>query len=354
MTDNNKSGSDDWGSRQERRMINRLIGLPIALGIILVFLGLDSKFGLLEYLSNFSGYILTLWEKLTIFWNKFIMLVKEGWLVHLLALLGIWIVIDVLKNRLDAVKTPESTVSTPEPEFEGKWGGRITGNLIVVFDDVKSFLVWVIVLYAIFVSILLNPIGELFGDLQIYYSRFVQNQLWLLNGICGLVAIGVIWFAISSIKGHFSVESTAQRKRPMFFEEMQDTLVSILHPMGFEEKEGPAGLTRSVTFSRNQLIVSLWYDVRDQIYFVDASSRYSLEEMEKGMEAIMAKSKAGGEFDKTEYAKFNAKDFSVDGTILDADTFKSNVISKLHRWLAEHNGGKGSEYLTTTNGEVGS
>ena len=345
MTDNNKSGSDDWGSRQERRMINRLMGLPIALVIIFSFLWFDSKFGLLEYLSNYSGYILTLWENITIFWNKFIMSVRVGWLVHLLAMLGVWIVVDVLKNRLNAIKLLERTVPDPESGLWEKWGGRIIGNLMVIFDGVKSFLVWVIVLYAIFVAVLLDPIGGLFGDLEIYYSRFVQNQLWLLNGICGLAAIGFVWFAISSIKGYFSIESTAQRKRPKFFEEMQETLGSILCPMGFEEKEGPGGLTRGVTFSRDQLVVDFWYDVRDQIYFVDASSKYSLEEREKGMEAIITNSKAGGEFNQTEYAKFNAKDFSVDGAILDADTFKYNAISKLHRWLAEHNISKGSEYL---------
>lgn len=350
MTDNkNESDSNNWGSRQERRIINSLIGLPIALVIIFVSLWLDSKFKLLEYLSNYSGYILTLWEKVTIFWNKLIMSVRGGWLVHLLVLLGIWIVIDVLKSRLAAVETPESTVLVSESGFWEKWGGRITGNLIVIFDDVKSFLVWIIVLYTIFVSVLLNPTRELFGGLKIYYSRFVQNQLWLINGLCGLVAIGFVWFAISTIKGHFSVESTAQRKRPKFFEEMQETLESILRPMGFEEKEGPAGLTRGITFSRDQLVVDFWYDFRDQIFFVDASSKYSLEEREKRMEAVIAKSKAGGEFDQTGYATFNVKDFSVEGTILDADTFKSNSISKLHRWLAEHNVSIGSEYLTENN-----
>jgi hypothetical protein len=342
MTDNNKSGSEDWGSRQERKTVEKLKGAGVAIVIIVLYNLLDPKHILLEYLS-------VLLYKVSVLWSQFVLLTQRNWLIYLIGLFSAWIVIALLQKFFAVMSLPKEGGQNPgygvESGFWEKWGGRIIGNLIVIFDAMKSFLVWVIVLYVIFAAVLLDPIGELFGDLQIYYSRFVQNQLWLLNGICGLVAIGVIWFAISSIKGHFSVESKAQRKRPMFFEEMQDTLMSILNPMGFEEKEGPAGLTRAVTFSRDQLIVSLWYDVRDQIYFVDASSKYSFAESENAMEAIMAKSKVGGEFDQTEYAKFSAKDFSVDGAILDADTFKNNAISKLHRWLAEHNISKGSEYL---------
>ena len=343
MTEKKKtSGSDNWGTRQERKMAERFTIAAITVVVIVLYNLLDPKHILLEYLAM-------LLYKFSVLWNQFVFLVQRNWLIYLLSLLGSWIVVSLLQNRLTTIKFPEKIPPDSESGFWEKWGGRITGNLIVILGDVKSFLVWVTVIYVVFISILLNLAGKLISDFEIYYSRFVQNQLWLINGLCGLVTIGFVWFSISSIKNHFSVESMAHRKRPKFFEEMQETLGSILRPMGFEEKEDPAGLARGVTFSRDKLTVSFWYDYRDQIYFVDSSSRYSLEEREKRMEALMEKSKAGGEFDQMEYAKLNVKDFSVEGTILDADSFKSNSISKLYRWLSEHNVSKVSEYLAENN-----
>lgn len=317
--------------QQERRFIERLKIAAIMIVIIVLYNFIDPE-------NKFLAYLAVLLYKFSVLWDQFVLFVQRNWLVYLVGLMSAWGAAALLQNILAARSSLQTDQQQSKvgiaPDLNENWRARIPQKMLSMIASLRSFIAMVVVAYLIFISILLDPIGKFTNNVGVGLS---QDLLFILNGICGLVVFLGLWLLFVLTESYFSKESRAHRERPRFFEEMQEALRDILHPMGFEEKEQPAGLAKAITFSRERLLVNFWYDYRDQLYFVDASSGSSMEEREKEIQEIAAKSKAGGELDPLEYAKLEIKDFSVEGSILDADGFKSNAISKLHRWLAENN-----------------
>ena len=185
----------------------------------------------------------------------------------------------------------------------------------------NNFRPWLIVIFvsaAILVWEVIDPSGRLSETLRSYSNPLVSllQKYWLI----GLVLIGLITVGVSILINQIgkirSGESKARKMHPSFFEEMQAMLRSTLLPFGFEEQEGKgySNRTRYSKYTRGELSISLWLDVVDAIYHLDASSA----------------TKVGDDQEEP------VKDFALEGYIVTADTFKNDSITKLDEWLVEH------------------
>ncbi len=172
--------------------------------------------------------------------------------------------------------------------------------------DIIVILVSVAVLALAGILWFMDPSGGLFKTVVVYSIFVIVGALGLVCLYGLFILMRAIWAGIS-----YKLSEGAREQHPQFYEEMRSMLSAILRPLGFDFQDQENGFATDTKFVMGEFSVLLSWDVRDEMYYVSASS----------------KPEAAEQFDFVVTCRSLRK----------AEKYKSETREKLNEWLKEKN-----------------